>query len=806
MADADSGELRWKDDAETGQKRLVLVEDDSGRSRTVKRPRMFAPAMAAYDESGLDGLRVHYDRHKGQPANIRPHGTAAPRPEPKPALERPVSAEEFVNPYTFIPARPRTSGIPADLADRRPEGHHRIRPDRWTGRIAVTLTCATPLLLLDTARPVEGPRGHFTYPVPRHADGSPLLPATSVKGMLRAAYEAVTNSRFGVFAGHDERLGYRRPVGTAQRMRPARVSDDGEHIELLAAALLPRYRPSDAVAYPDGTRPEHGDYVTAVVARRNGKSWKVVPRTLKKRPVPDRASAVPLPTTTEAGRQVHGWVFATNQNINNKRSERIFYPDPSGPPAYRLTDAHKAEWEKLILDYRAAHRPADIHERKKDGGGRAAPDEYLGDDPGDTAWSPHQYDDAWLRLTPGTLCYAQVENGRLQGLYPVMISRGLFAKPPADLLDPSLHPASHLDGLSPADRVFGWTNPSGPGAYRGQLRIGPVTCQTPSDEAIEEFQDTGLPLAVLSTPKPQQGRFYLSHHRNAPHKPLPDGTSKTEWFTGNQGLRGRKTYWHHATLPDGYWDNPTEDRTGTDTPTGHHQEYRRPDGERLRDDQNRSVRGWIRPGTCFRLTLDVDNLTDLELGALAWLLTLEDGHFHRLGHGKPLGFGSVHLAVDPADTALHRGEDWRTYYRTLNPALAPEASAEPSGALLERLATGFAEQARKAAIPDGAPGAADAPELDAFRAATRGVPGYAVHYPRLPDEKTGSTAPHPEGESYKWFVENDRAGGGGRSLPAWHDPVLPFSPEQTESSAAGPSNNRNNNRHNKANSRKRNHP
>ena len=85
------------------------------------------------------------------------------------------------------------------------------------------------------------------------------------------------------------------------------------------------------------------------------------------------------------------------------------------------------------------------------------------------------------------MCYAEVASvgdvWRVRGLYPVMISRKLYEKSPLDLLLPSLHPAKKISCLSPADRVFGWVSQDpAPGdpepAYRGQLRVGPVTCIT----------------------------------------------------------------------------------------------------------------------------------------------------------------------------------------------------------------------------------------------------------------------------------------------------------------------------------------
>ena len=117
--------------------------------------------------------------------------------------------------------------------------------------------------------------------------------------------------------------------------------------------------------------------------------------------------------------------------------------------------------------------------------------------------------------------------------------------------------------LSPADRVFGWVNQDGHGAYRGNMRVGQAICETPSP--IEEFTLPGLPLAILGQPKPQQARFYVA--ASADGEAQEDGLSKEDaGYLPGKGLRGRKTYPHHRALPPSHWVNPRPrpDRTGHD--------------------------------------------------------------------------------------------------------------------------------------------------------------------------------------------------------------------------------------------------
>ena len=125
----------------------------------------------------------------------------------------------FHNPYNFVPSPEGTPPV-ADasnwhdtgnnrLGHHAPVGHHAYHADLWSGCLTLQLTVKTPLVMLDTARktPVQGATDHWLYPVLKDARNNPAIPVTSFKGVLRSAYEAITNSRMGVFTGHDERHG-----------------------------------------------------------------------------------------------------------------------------------------------------------------------------------------------------------------------------------------------------------------------------------------------------------------------------------------------------------------------------------------------------------------------------------------------------------------------------------------------------------------------------------------------------------------------------------------------------------------------
>ena len=197
--------------------------------------------------------------------------------------------------------------------------------------------------------------------------------------------------------------------------------------------------------------------------------------------------------------------------------------------------------------------------------------------------------------------------------------------------------------------------------YKGRIRF--VCDRNTQDGIVEEFEKE-LPLAILGEPKPAQGRFYVAEDSKG--TPQHNKSKKDAGYdaSGTKNLRGRKQYWHHKDLPDGYWDLSVKGPIN-----GRYQEYRRPGTKK--DSQYRAIKGWIKPDTEFEASLYVQNLQDQEVGALLWLLSRPEGHYFRLGYGKPLGFGSVKIEIDEKRLIgnclpLGTGEHWKQYYACLN--------------------------------------------------------------------------------------------------------------------------------------------
>ncbi len=746
----------------------------------------------------LSGMEVELEEVAGQATKIRPVGEAWQAPtsqrppanqnrdnrfqsqrDRQPARQQQPAQGDFHNPYNFVPALPRDKAIEneSELGDRHPSGHGVYHQDLWSGQIAITLTTQTPLLIPDAGKLTENKESHKTFPVRIGADGLPLLPATSIKGMLRSAYEIITNSRLTIFENHGDRLAYRMPArGTS--VIPAqvkRLDDDVLTIRLMESVNLERYKVGKKLPRDKGESRTALKYQSNNKLPKHGKPvWVQTKRDEKAR----TSTVIQInPRKIEPGKEeefkpgwIKGWVCLTGANIKNKRFERVFI-EAEDDEILEFNGQEKSRiiqlWENLIKDYKKTHEK-DLKQRRERGDDPAA---YLGDDPGKTGWSRHIHESDAENLKQGMLCYVEIDsNGRINALLPVTISRHLHKTAPQQFLDKNLCPPENIDRLSPVDRVFGWvrradsTRTSFKTAYKGNLRISAVKCQaTNTEAAIESFNgdnSDGLPLAILGAPKPAQARFYIAQDQQG--TPLPPRSEKAKSYQSGQGLRGRKVYPHHQGLPENHWHDPMSDRT-QQAQNGHFQEYRRPrkDGQE-RDDQNRSIMGWVKKGVSFTARIDITNLSCVELGALLYLLDLPENHVHRLGGGKPLGFGSVRLSIDWEKTDLRKGSEWQSLYETLDDSQNADQTSKPQDAIAlfkQEVEKIYSEPFQQVSF------------IQAFLQAARGFEDQKpVHYPRVRLQgQNGNPPPHPDGESFRWFTENERTGNNGGdqiSLPS----------------------------------------
>jgi CRISPR-associated protein (TIGR03986 family) len=712
----------------------------------------------------------------------------------------------FHNPYNFVPILPRNSKqVKATaLGDSNPMSHSAFLEGYWTGRIRVKLETKTPLLIPDAAKSTELDDGHKLYPL-RIMNGKPYLPPTSLKGMLRSAYEAVTNSRLSIFQNHSDRLAYRPPAkNDIQAGRIAKNQAGDLCFYPMEAVKLLRYKvyePHETAPYDKGESQTAKRYASRKLPQHKDDVWVKVAHTAKGTPKVDVIEPRTSTQPPESSGWKAGWVCVTGPSCSEKKFERVFIDKRQSP--IPLTENDLGFWTNLILDYKVQHEKelAKRHEDYDSGrfnrglwqtflNSNPTRDEhylflraYLGHEPGKTAWSRHVYEAGSETLAEGTLCYAELSSDQynlsIHCLIPVTISRKLFQLSPEKLLPKELKPATQLSELSPADRVFGWVNQNGSSAqdssnaHKGQLRIHSVECTT-LENPIQTLSRDGLALTILGEPKPTQARFYTTDNEKGDQtltgKPKSAGYKSTR-----QSLQGRKVYPHHQLAepnqhPD-YWQPLKNHQVQIQTSSGVVREYVQPG--QLRSSQNRSINSWVKPQATFEFNIDVINLADAELGALLWLLDLPEDHYHRLGGGKSLGFGSVRLTV--ASTDIKQGKEWKSQYGSL---IASKNSLIEENSALETFV-----QDRKKPFEAALEQAYKENRLHILSSFLQAAKGFddelPIHYPRV------NRVPREDEESFKWFTENDRestnpAEGGQKLalLPIREDMGLPYNPNK----------------------------
>ncbi len=620
---------------------------------------------------------------------------------PWPAPRQPAETRDqyrFLNPYNFVRYLPAPNISPGDndaqlLGSCPPPPH-----DRYvglTGRITCRLEAVTPLFIADSHDVKESSvanapdKKHRSYRFFQYG-GKDAIPATSLRGMVRSMFEAVTNSPLSVFDGKD-RLEYRIDPAEARRFRPGVVES------------LPHDGLPGVIALCEEAKV--GAYYRDLAANILDESWKcgeqayaIIGKTKNNVPVVT-AIAKKHVTLAKDERPVHdGWVKVTGQTIDTKCNESFFYfkDDPAKAKKVHFSSEREEDFNVILH--------AQLHDRKEDFHSQIQSQ----------------------RLEAGNLVYVELDPDDSKQVLNIALSRVArlrYRHAIGDLLPDHLKPSEYYDQLDIASRVFGWVKSVGDNdrnarvAYAGRVRFTHAVLTEDGDKGV--FADE-LPLAILGGPKPTTTLFYLRKKNGtwSDEERRTPGATETIGYDGPTVLRGRKVYRHHGAAINRL-------------------EYERA-GIR-RDHQNRSVRGVRAPGNVFEFSINFHNLAPVELGALLWALNLRDKDcYYRLGYAKPLGFGSVRLTVEQIELL-----DFDRRYLSLNTSeRRPSSPTERSNWL------GRFETAMQRCYGYPIRQLDNIKDLVALLIEPRNASQLHIHYPRT------DIKPDPEGKNFEWFVAN----------------------------------------------------
>jgi CRISPR-associated protein (TIGR03986 family) len=189
-------------------------------------------------------------------------------------------------------------------------------------------------------------------------------------------------------------------------------------------------------------------------------------------------------------------------------------------------------------------------------------------------------------------------------------------------------PASNKarDNIDLAEAIFGYvTEEKKAKGLAGRVFFTDAVCV--ANQKNIWMQKTIITPKILGSPKPTTFQHYLvqdkkKHDPNAKLQLAHYGTPTPEETV----IRGYKLYWHK------HEDLAVEDFIENEMVQWES------------DTQHTQIKP-VSEGIRFSFRIYFENLTDVELGALLWVLDLPEGYHHKIGMGKPLGLGSVSIVL-----------------------------------------------------------------------------------------------------------------------------------------------------------------
>jgi CRISPR-associated protein (TIGR03986 family) len=559
-------------------------------------------------------------------------------------------------PYNFVPLPEKVVILdPSTLPDQ-----DRYHSDRHSGFIDCVVTTASPVYVRAPLTPEEFERQEqgggekmpwrqqvrnkpdFFYTDPTK---TPRIPGSSLRGMLRQLVEIISYSK--VQCVSDQPLVYRA------------VGDTTSHGK--------KYR--DRVMHEDGQR-----------ANRDGKpAWHYTPLVRAGYIVDDHGEYFIRPA-----REIAGTTFARIRsdgipaNLAKiegcKNASKIFFQ--AGPYDYQDVRGGflRIKYAKVI---RASATPASgliegalvrsgpmaskrseavIYPRDEQAKLIPIPDKLVAAYKDQVSQEQESLLEKGGVLRDGQPVFYLMENGELVFFGHTMMMRLPYLRTPIDFVPEELRREEDLDL---AEAVFGYTKSKDEGkvrAYASRVFVGDALLE-PGQSNIW-LSEKPIEPKILGGPKPTTFQHYLTQRTPDPQEQGRDRSGNPRLLRERKdytdpttsAIRGHKLYWHKGEI------TVAEIQEALDKLRDEHGR------EKDHDTQHTQIRP-VAAGVRFRWRVHFENLSDEELGALLWALTLpgQPGkeYRHSIGMGKPYGMGAIQI-----DASLTL-EDRRQRYQAL---------------------------------------------------------------------------------------------------------------------------------------------
>ena len=493
---------------------------------------------------------------------------------------------EFTNPYNFVALGKKCI--------RKPYEEYK-KGNLKTGWIECSLITKTPLFIPNTTNEnafMCAKKGHKSYDFFSYDDikgqdrtkqfSEPVIPASSIRGAIRAMHEAVTDSCMST--ADDEKILYKR-TPTPKLPGMLKKDDQGWYIHPAERVML-KYKP--CTSDPEGILVKIEDYHEGqeVYIRKSKNHYE------NKEYMPYTVAAISTKNNSN-NTPIFGYVHI-GEEIYNKHHESVFV---------------------LKKDDRIRVKEEDVENLRK---------------------TLKLYRDRTINITPQHKGYPQyeVKEGALvyydkDGIYmtPSCISKEVFNNQLKQILKENggYNPCSSKE-VCPSCALFGMIADDGKEntAISSRLRFTDAQAELKSNK--NEYYDKITILEELASPKVSSTEFYME--KPFIHADLWNYDYAINW-NGNTPervkdykprIRGRKFYWHSKKV---LTSNETTERNSTVRPvragvTFTFKVY----FDRINEEELKKL--------VWTLTLGSN----------------ENTNCHKMGKGKPIGLGSVKIKVD----------------------------------------------------------------------------------------------------------------------------------------------------------------
>lgn len=521
-------------------------------------------------------------------------------------------------PYNFVPLVDGDP-IPGEIVS-----HDRYCEDHFTGYFDVTLETVTPLFVrgMLTEQQVKNDVQAKDFPEPFMIAGKPVIPGSSLRGMLRSLVEIITFGKIHFVS--DQLILYRS------------VRGDDTLVEVY------RRQVTDVLGFKKFVYPSkklQGGYLK----RGNSESgWVIQPaKTFKDESIVlvDKAAAP------------KGKPFSTHQ-VWIKPLDRV---EHTGKKGVKL---QIAKTNNVKFTATPAYQPAILIISNTVGGDNNrtwypaiyAPSEESEPIPiSRQIWDTYKEDRDMKRGLPArklenegdVLFYLLDDNDELTFFGSTMFFRIPYENSLGQLVDYTYLGPNFVDY---AEAMFGYVADEkvkrDPVAYAGRVSVTSAMLRN-SDLNDAQLYEEEITPKILSSPKPTTFQHYVEQPSGAETK-----KGELQHYGDDVRLRGHKLYWRQNIQVKDVVER-SEIKDG--------------------DTQHTRTKP-LRVGVQFTFRVYFENLTEVELGALSWALTLDNDldsdsapeFYHMIGMAKPYGMGVVSLR--PTLTITDRQSRYKTLF------------------------------------------------------------------------------------------------------------------------------------------------